>query len=761
MVSRLVIIKIKLNPMKKNSIIIIFLVLPLFLFSQETLTGMIMDKNNPKDNLGVFGANVYWLNTSIGTTTNEKGWFTIPYKKSYKKLVVSYVGYKTDTLNISDLEPIHHFITLENELEEVTLKSKKKATQRSFIQTKNVFTVNSAELLKAACCNLAESFETNPSIDVNFSDALTGTRQIQMLGLKSPYLLITQENIPSIRGAGQVFGLTFTPGTWVESIQITKGAGSVINGYESISGQINAELVKPLTDNRIFLNAYGSLGGRYELNSHLNHKISDKWQTGIYIHGNYRNTKFDRNKDGFLDNPLISQVNVMNRWQYLDAEKGWVSFINVRFMDDSKQTGQNNFDPLIDKGRSEVWGGEIGTKRFDSSLKLGYVFPQLPFQSFGFQFSYSNHDQDSYFGLKTYDINHQSVYSNLLFNSIIGDTRSKFTTGLNFTYDIYDEFVNSINFSRKEKSFGGFFEYAYDNSDNFSFTSGVRIDTHNLLGTYITPRLHIRYVPWEKGVLRASIGQGRKSANVFAENQQLFASTRQIDIQSSGGKIYGLDPEVAWNYGLSYLQGFNLFNRKGDITFDYYRTHFQNQVVVDWENPQRISFYNLDGESYANSFQTEVNYYVDDFTSLRLAYKFYDIETDYFSGKLSKPLTPNHRLFANISYETKKIDDIKQWKFDLTYNFIGEQRLPDTSTNPVEYQLGEYSNSYSLLNTQITKVFTEKFEIYFGVENLTDLKQKNPILASDDPFGDSFDSTIIYAPIFGRMLYSGLRFKIN
>ena len=761
MVNRLVIIKIKLNPMKKNSIIIIFLVLPLFLFSQEKLTGMIMDKNNPKDNLGVFGANVYWLNTSIGATTDEKGWFQIPYQKNYRKLVVSYVGYKTDTLVITDLEPIHHFITLENELEEVTLKSKKKATQRSFIQTKNVFTVNSAELLKAACCNLAESFETNPSIDVNFSDALTGTRQIQMLGLKSPYLLITQENIPSIRGAGQVFGLTFTPGTWVESIQITKGAGSVINGYESISGQINAELVKPLTDNRIFLNAYGSLGGRYELNSHLNHKISDKWQTGIYIHGNYRNKKFDRNKDGFLDNPLISQVNVMNRWQYLDAEKGWVSFINVRFMDDSKQTGQNNFDPLIDKGRPEVWGGEIDTKRFDSSLKLGYVFPQLPFQSFGFQFSYSNHDQDSYFGLKTYDINHQSVYSNLLFNSIIGDTRSKFTTGLNFTYDIYDEFVNSINFSRKEKSFGGFFEYAYDNSDNFSFTSGVRVDTHNLLGTYITPRLHIRYVPWEKGVLRASIGQGRKSANVFAENQQLFASSRQIDIQSSGGKIYGLDPEVAWNYGLSYLQGFNLFNRKGDITFDYYRTHFQNQVVVDWENPQRISFYNLDGESYANSFQTEVNYYVDDFTSLRLAYKFYDIETDYFSGKLSKPLTPNHRLFANISYETKKINDIKQWKFDLTYNFIGEQRLPDTSTNTVEYQLEEYSNSYSLLNTQITKVFTEKFEMYFGVENLTDLKQKNPILASDDPFGDSFDSTIIYAPIFGRMLYSGLRFKIN
>ena len=293
--------------MKKNSIITIFLLLPLFLFSQETLTGMIMDKNNPKDNLGVFGANVYWLNSSIGATTNEKGWFTIPYKKSYKKLVVSYVGYKTDTLIITNLEPIHHFIIPENELEEVTIKSKKKATQRSFVQTQNVFTVNSAELLKAACCNLAESFETNPSIDVNFSDALTGTRQIQMLGLKSPYLLITQENLPSIRGAAQVFGLTFTPGTWVESIQITKGAGSVINGYESISGQINAELVKPFTDKRLFLNAYGSLGGRLELNTHFNHKISEKWQTGLYIHGNYRGEKFDRNKDNFLDNPLRNQ----------------------------------------------------------------------------------------------------------------------------------------------------------------------------------------------------------------------------------------------------------------------------------------------------------------------------------------------------------------------------------------------------------------------------------------------------------------------
>ena len=752
----------------KKIFISILLLIPSLTFGQQVLKGMIMDRSYPEGNQGVEAVNVFWFNTNIGTTTNEKGWFSIPYKKEYKKLVVSYVGFKTDTLEIKSAETIHHFLTPENQLDELIFKTKKEATQKSYLQTANVFTVNSDELLKAACCNLAESFETNPSIDVNFSDALTGTRQIQMLGLKSPYLLISQENIPSIRGAAQVFGLTFTPGTWVESIQVTKGAGSVINGYESISGQINAELVKPFSDKKFFLNAYGSLGGRLELNTHFNERVSDKWQTGVYVHGNYRGTKFDRNDDGFLDFPLVNQINVMNRWQYTDAEKGWVSFINLRYMDDSKQTGQVSYNPDTDRvdpnamlSGAEVWGGEIDTKRLDASAKLGYVFPELPFQSFGFQFAYSNHQQDSYFGLRTYNIEHQSVYSNFLFNSIIGDTRSKFTTGITFTHDGYNELVELTTFKRVENSFGGFFEYAYDDLENFSFTAGLRLDSHNLLGTFVTPRLHLRYVPWEKATVRLSAGQGRKSANIFAENQQLFSSARQINVQSAGGNIYGLDPEVAWNYGVSYLQGFRLFEQKGNITFDFYRTQFQNQVVVDWENPQQISFYNLDGESYANSFQVEVNYNLLEDLDIRMAYKYYDIEIDYSGGRLAKPLVPDHRFFANLGYETKKKVNDSQWKFDLTYNWIGEQRLPNTSSNPIQYQLAQNSESYSLMNAQITKVFSKKFEVYLGGENLTNMRQKNPILASDNPFGNHFDSTIIYAPIFGRMFYSGLRFKID
>ena len=720
-----------------------------------------MDQENPKDNLGVAGATINWLNTNIGAITNEKGWFTIPFKREYKKLVISYIGYKTDTIIVRDLTPIHHFITLENELKEITIRSKRDAVQKSLFATANTFTVNNDELLKAACCNLAESFETNPSIDVSFSDALTGTRQIQMLGLKSPYLQIMQENIPSIRGAAQAFGLTFTPGTWVESIQITKGAGSVVNGFESISGQINAELVKPFSDNKFFLNTYSSLNGRLELNTHFNRRVSEKWQTGLYIHGNYRGEKFDKNDDNFLDAPLANQINVMNRWQYTDAQNGWVSFINIRFLNDEKQTGEINFNPTLDKGNTNSWGSEIDTKRFETSLKLGYVFPEIPYQSVGLQLAYSNHEQDSYFGLNVYDIKHESLYSNLLFNSIIGDTRSKFKTGINFTYDKYNELVNTTNYKRKENSLGVFFEYAFDNLEDFSLTAGVRVDTHNLLGTFITPRLHLRYAPWENGVFRASAGRGKRSANIFAENQQLFASSRKIDIDAVGGNIYGLNPEIAWNYGISYLQKFNLFNKKGDITFDFYKTDFSNQVVVDWENPQAVSFYNLNGKSIANNFQLELNYELAKNLNLRTAFKYFDISTDYKTGKLQKPLQPNNRFFVNISYETATKDNGSQWKLDLTFNNIGEQRLPDTATNPPQYQLPINSERYSLLNSQITKVFSNKFEIYAGGENLTNVQQVNPILGSENPFGPNFDSTIVYSPIFGRAIYAGLRFKIK
>ncbi len=749
--------------------IIIFSILwlPMLVFSQDRVSGIILESNNENERIGLPGANLHWLNTSVGVVTDIDGAFSLPYKQEYTKLVISYVGFKTDTIAIEKPKVIEHWLQRTQDLDVITVNSRKQATAKSYLKAANVYTVSSDELLKAACCNLSESFETNPSIDVNFADAVTGTRQIKMLGLESPYILIATENIPSIRGASQAFGLSFIPGTWVESIQITKGAGSVVNGYESIAGQINAELVKPATDDRLFVNLYGATSERIELNTHVNTKVSDRWDTGLYLHGNQHNKEHDVNHDGFIDMPKYHQINVMNRWQYTNAEKGFVSFINLKFLNDEKQAGQVDFNPdtfnpgnIGSPSESEAWGSEIDTRRYEVSAKLGYVNPEIPYQSLGVQTAFSSHKQDSYFGRNLYDISHNSLYANAIYNSIISDSRHKIKTGVSYTYDHYDEQVNLTPYERTETSVGGFFEYNYDNLEKLNLTAGLRIDHHNLLGTFVTPRFHLRYTPWEKSALRASFGRGKRSANIFAENQKLFSTSRTINIVSTNGNIYGLDPEIAWNYGVSYLQGFNLFGRKADVTLDFYRTDFKNQVVVDYENPLEVRFYNLEGDSYANSFQIELNYNMFERFDLRMAYKYYDVKTDYNSGKLSKPLIPAHRLFANASYETLRQKGGQQWKFDATFNWLGKQRFSSTQGNPIAYQLPDETPTLATLNAQVTKVFSPKFEVYLGGENMGNVRQSNPVLAADDPFGANFDTTFVYGPIFGSMYYMGLRFRI-
>jgi outer membrane receptor for ferrienterochelin and colicin len=651
-------------------------------------------------------------------------------------------------------------------LQAVTVQGTSRSLKKSLKVTANTSVMTSKELLKAACCNLAEAFETNPSIDVNYPDALTGTRQIRMLGLTSPYLMITEENVPMVRGASQAYGMSFTPGTWIESIQITKGAGSVVNGFESISGQINTELIKPIEDIPFFLNLYGSTDSRFEANIHANRKFSDKWSSSLFVHGNARVSKNDMNGDRFLDNPLGRQINILNRWQYHDAEKGWVSFINLRYMNDEKQTGELDFDPDTDRLTTHSWGSEINTQRFDLSTKVGYVFPDMPYQSIGFQNALNIHDQESYFGLNIYSVRQQSYYSNLIFNSIISNTMHKFATGLNFAYDNYDEFVGVPNvgrgFNRVDNSLGAFFEYTYDNNDDFSLVAGARVDAHNRLGTFLTPRLHMRYNPWEKGVLRLSAGRGKRAANVFAENQQLFASNRVFDLLADGGKIYGLDPEIAWNYGLSFLQRFDLFGRSAEAGFDFYRTDFQNQAVVDlYQGPQQVWIYNLDGSSFANSLQVEFNIEIKKHFDLRTAYKFYDIETDYAGGTFERPLQARHRFFANLAYATHIVEKGRQWRFDVTYNWTGAQRLPFTGDNPPEDRLPDFSRPFSLVNAQVTRTFSSVFEVYLGGENIGNYRQAKAILGADNPFGGTFDTSVVYAPVFGQMYYVGLRYKIK
>lgn len=617
--------------------------------------------------------------------------------------------------------------------------------------------ITDKELLKAACCNLSESFETNATVDVSYANAVTGTKQLKMLGLDQKYTLLTKEILPEIRGISTAYGLQFIPGRWIQSIQLVKGGGSVTNGYEAIAGHINTELYKSHDKHKTSLNIFADINTRFEANVVHNDNINEHWTQSFLLHGNATVNRMDSNDDNFMDQPIGRNVNLSYLLNFNDlGHSGFATHFGVNLVNDHRLGGEMNFQEKTDKLTTNAYGLGIDIQQFQVWNKTGYIFPGRPYQSVGFMNQFTYHEQDSYFGLKSYEAEQRTYYSNLIFESIFGHTGHKYKAGLSFLYDVYDELYLDSQFKRSETVPGAFFEYTFTGT-KLTAVAGARLDFHNLAGTQFTPRLNLKYDITPKTIIRASVGRGFRTANVFAESQSYFASNRRIEILSNVGEIYGLEPEIAWNYGISLHQEFKLFNRKSTIVADFFRTDFTDQVVLDLDNsPQTILFYNLDGKSYANSLQVQWDFQPVRRLDARLAYKFYDTQTEYLSGEKELPFTAQHRGFFNLAYSTIRKVNGKQWSFDATLQWVGEQRLPDTSTNPVEFQLGDDSNSYFLLNAQISHNFNKSIRLYLGGENLLSYTQDNPILDAQNPFGNYFDGGMVYAPVMPANFYIGL-----
>lgn len=628
-------------------------------------------------------------------------------------------------------------------------------------ETGLTFNIGKKELLKAACCNLSESFETNATVDVSFSNAVTGTKQLKMLGLDQKYTSLTKELLPSIRGIASPYGLNLIPGRWIGGIQLTKGGSTVVNGYESITGQINTELLKTGEKPETSLNIFADINGRVETNITATSQLNPHWSQSVLLHGNATLGKIDSNKDGFLDQPTGNQINAAYLLNYNDLDhSGLGSHFGISYVKDERFGGQTSFDQKIDRSQQNAYGVGINLSRFEIWNKTGYVFKDKPYQSIGWMNQFTTHQQDSFFGQRNYFGNQNTFYSNLIFESIIGNTNNKFKTGASFLYDNYDEDYLSQNYKRTETVPGLFFEYTLTGL-KYTLVAGVRSDFHNLAGTQFTPRINFKYDLSPKSILRLSAGRGFRTANIFAESQQYFASNRQIEILGNGGKIYDLKPEIAWNYGASLQQEFKLFNRKATLVADFFRTDFQDQVLADLDiSPQKLVFYNLEGSSFANSFQTQLDFSPAKNLDLRLAYKYYDVQANFAGGKRQIPFMAKNRGFFNASYSTEKTDKGAFWNFDSTLQLVGKQTLPNLNSNPLEYQLPAFSKNYATLNAQISRNFNEKIRLYLGGENLTGYSQHNPIIDAQNPFGNYFDAGMVYAPIMGANVYLGLDFTL-
>ncbi|HLO69659.1 MAG TPA: TonB-dependent receptor [Flavipsychrobacter sp.] len=644
-------------------------------------------------------------------------------------------------------------------LKDVTVKHRRASTQISMLDPMKRELISQRELLKAACCNLSESFETTPSVDVAFTDAVSGYKQIQMLGLAGPYTLITRENIPDTRGLAAVTGLTFTPGTFIEGMQLSKGTGSVVNGYESVAGQINVEWRKPFEDKeeKLHLNLYQSSQGRTEGNIVYRNKLSDKLSTNILLHGKSQWLKLDNNNDGFLDQPLDKQFVGANRWFWF-GPKGWEVQGGVKAAFIQNTGGQWNYERNGEQITGKPWGFQLNTERVEGWAKIGKMFSK-PGTSMGLQLAGVYHNQDAKYGSTNYLGTQRSFYANLIYQTILGNTNHILKGGLSTLIDNYDETFRFTNYKRNEVVPGAFAEYAYTHSTKFNLVAGIRGDYHNIFGAFATPRLHVRYAPFKKTVLRASVGRAQRTANIFAENMGYMASNRSFMVQSAAGSAnpYGLNPEVAWNSGVNLTQKFVLDYRDGAVSVDYYYTHFQNQVVVDVEDAHSVQFYNLNGLSFANSLQAQADYELIHNLDLRLAYRWYDVRTSYGNTLKERPLVAAHRAFANIGYETRN-----KWKFDYTVQWIGSKRIPSLHSHHGGGVTTEsYSPSFWQMNAQISKSWNDKLEVYLGGENLTNYMMHDPIVGAGNPYNVGFDASMIWGPIMGANIYGGFRYKLR
>ena len=701
----------------------------------------------------IYGAKIKLLQAKTGAVSREDGTFELVLPKELPDtLVISAFGYNPDTLIVSKKDrftALNILLYSDKLLPEILIEYRKNGHSISRLKTLHVEELTAIELRKAACCNLSESFETNASVDVNITDAVSGAKKIQMMGLDGVYTQIQMENIPYLRGLESAFGLSSLSGTWIESIQITKGTGNVVNGYESMAGLVNLELKKPDEMEKIYLNVYQNIFGRSEFNFNKGIILNPKWSTGFLGHISSTYGNIDRNKDAFRDLPTGDNTAFMNRWAY--KGKKMEAQFGINFYRDRKVGGQTSFFRNEENQVDTVnYGVLINSKHIDIYGKTGF-FGKRPMQSLGIVYNIKHQEIDGFFGLKNFSGLEKRGYINVIYDDIIGTSDHKIKVGTSFVAIDISQKADTLSQKRMELVPGIFAEYTYTGR-RLTGVFGSRYDYHSIFREQFSPRVHLKYLLSEMTDLRFTAGKGWRVPNFIIDNISLLASSKQWIAPSE------TKPEISWNIGGSLVHEMKIFERKASISLDFYHTRFENQLIVDRDDAiNAIVFSNLKNSSFSNSFQTEFSFSLIKNLDIRLAYKFLDVQAKYGNEMRQQVMIPRQRGFVNIAYITRN----KRWEYDFTCSVFSPSRLPiqrDFSNDTLLIS-DMKSPTYAMINAQITHIY-KKFDFYLGGENLTNSTQKNPIIDAANPFGSKFDATNIYMPITGINIYVGIRYAI-
>ena len=726
-------------------------------YSQSIKGAVFSNAGGKKDFLE--DAVVKWINTTKGTITDSKGVFELSSKDiSDRRLVVSYAGFKTDTVETEGKDYVEVMLTPNSTTSTIEVEDRKKSTSFGNYQSKTEI-ISSQELVKEACCDLAGCFGRNSSVEVAVTDILTDSKELKILGLEGAYTQLLIDNMPLMSGLNVKYGISSIPGTMIDKITVSKGSNSVMQGYESISGIMNVILKDYNNSERLLVNGFVNSMLEKQFNLNFTGKINDKWSNILTLHSVQKSNVMDDNGDGFLDNPLITRYVLYNKWNLSADEKNTEFNIAGRYWNEERIGGQR--DDLHGSSHTpekKLYEQNLKINSFEAYSRFSRQFDESSGMKFYLSSSY--YDQNSLYGFTAYDAR-QSFFNAMGFYEFEIMDRSFLKTGISYKYQNIDEAISfgdttsktyAGNYIKKE-SIPGFFA---ENSVSFlddeaSLMTGIRLDYHNEHKLVVTPRALLRYQPSKVIVLRLSAGTGFRTVNLFSEYTNILASSRNIVITENP------EPEKIVNYGADFIYYFSMDNISGNLNLDFYRTEFSNKIIPDYDiNPREVIFSNLNGKAFSNVFQSELSLTVLRDVDVKLAYKFIDIKYEKDGIRYDQPFNSKHRILTTLSYTPLN----NSWSFSAGLNWFGKQRLPSTASNPVQYRLPEESEPYTLINFQVNKNF-KVIEFYAGVENLLDFKQENPIIAYDDPFGQYFDTSFNWGPTRGRELYAGFRFILG
>ncbi|MNS18148.1 Vitamin B12 transporter BtuB [compost metagenome] len=740
--------------MKRQLVIVLTLsFLVGFKVRAQQITGTVFELNTSNKEVLLEGASISWINTSIGVISNAKGEFAINSQGvTDRRLIVSFVGLKTDTILVNHHK--HLKIVLKSngkQLDEVVFAQQRESTMVS-VQPRKTEILTSKELKKAACCNLGESFQTNTTVDVTYRDGVTGSKELQVLGLAGAYTQILTENAPVITGLGTTYGIYGIPGTQIDQIHIVKGPGSVVFGPESISGMINVELKDPMRADKLFVNGYLDGYARAELNVDKTFKLSKDLSTLFSFHIDRFKLKMDQNDDSFLDMPMLQNINVLSKWKY-ESGSGWFSQNSIKYLNENREGGQSHFYNDNTQFDPSIYGQQLKTNRFEFYGRTGFIVPSGSYKSLGLQYSYVLHDLSGFYGLRSNNGHQQSINLRLIYNQTIGRLNS-LNMGASYRLDKINEQFGNLQLNNDLTMPGVFVENTFsgEGSRPLSIVIGGRADWAN--GELVfTPRGNVKWSVDKNTDMRFSIGTGFKTANILAENANIKVSNREIVIQGP------LKFEKALNYGFNINRKFEIDYRKGSIGVDLYRTQFTNKIIPDYDtDPTKVFFNNLDGKSYANNIQVEAAYYILKPVELKVAYKYLDVFRKTDGQRIVEPFVPKHRAVASLFYESFN----RKWNANFTWQWFGSKKMPYLNEvfQPEISDYNSYSKTYSTINLQLTRNWKD-FELYLGAENLLDFRQQNYIVGSANPNTGFFDASYIWGPVEGRRVYAGFRYKID